>query len=61
MFSLEVIKLEEVSLKIIKEKEEVFVQFYDDDIIDKKFKINIDIQKNDLKIRFNKKIRIFDL
>ena len=61
MFSLEVIKLEEVSLKIIKEKEEVFVQFYDDDIIDKKFKINIDIQKEDLKIRFNKKIRIFDL
>ena len=61
MFSLEVIKLEEVSLKIIKEKEEVFVQFYDDDIIDKKFKINIDIRKEDLKIRFNKKIRIFDL
>lgn len=61
MFSLEVIKLEDVSLKLIKEKDEVFVQFYDDDIIDKKFKINIDLKKEDLKIRFNKKIRIFDL
>ena len=61
MFSLEVIKLEDVSLKLIKEKDEVFVQFYDDDIIDKKFKINIDIRKEDLKIRVNKKIRIFDL
>ena len=61
MFSLEVIKLEDVSLKLIKEKDEVFVQFYDDDIIDKKFKINIELQKEDMKIRFNKKIRIFDL
>ena len=61
MFSLEVIKLEDVSLKLIKEKDEIFIQFYDDDIIDKKFRINIDLKKDDLKIKFNKKVRLFDL
>ena len=61
MFSLEAIRLEDVSLKLIKEQNEVFVQFYDDNIIDKKFKINIESSKEDMKIRFNKKIRVFDL
>ena len=41
MFSLEAIRLEDVSLKLIKEQNEVFVQFYDDNIIDKKFVIII--------------------
>lgn len=61
LFSLKIIKLEDVGFKILKEKEGFFVQFFDDDVLDEKIKLDISIDKKDLKIKFNKKIRVFDL
>lgn len=61
IFNLKIIKLEDVGLKIIKEKDDYFIQFFDDDVLDEKIKLDIEIKKEDLKIRFNKKIRLFDL
>ena len=63
LFGLKIIRLEDVGIEIIKEKDEneCYVQFFDDDVLDEKFKIDIQINKSDLKIRFNKKIKVFDL
>ena len=61
MFNLKIIKLEDVSFKLIKEDDKFFVQFFDDDVLDEKFKIDKEIEQRDLKIRFNKKVKIFDL
>lgn len=61
IFNLKIIKLEDVGYKILKEKDEYYIQFFDDDVIDEKVKIDGEINKKDLKIRFNKKIKLFDL
>ena len=61
LFNLKIIRLEDVALKITKENEEYFVQFFDDEVIDEKHKIDKQINKKDLKIRLNKKIKAFDL
>ncbi len=46
IFSLNIISLEDIYLKIYKEKEEYYVQFFDEDIIDEKFKLNIKPEKD---------------
>ena len=61
IFNLKIIKLEDIAFKIIKEKEGVYVQFFDDDVLDEKIELDNPITKEDLKIRFNKKIKLFDL
>ena len=61
IFNLRIIKLEDIAFKIIKEKEGVYVQFFDDDVLDEKIELDNPITKEDLKIRFNKKIKLFDL
>lgn len=61
IFNLKIIKLEDVGYKILKEKDDYYIQFFDDDVIDEKIKIDEEINKKDLKIRFNKKIKLFDL
>jgi len=61
IFKLKVIRLEDIKLKIIKEKDEFFIQFFDDDVLDEKIKLDMQINKKDLKIRFNRKIKVFDL
>ena len=61
MFNLKIIKLEDVSFKLIKEDDKIFVQFFDDGVLDEKFKIDKEIEPRELKIRFNKKINVFDL
>ena len=61
IFNLKIIKLEDVSYKILKEKDDFYIQFFDDDVIDEKIKLDVQINKKDLKIRFNKKIKLFDL
>lgn len=61
IFNLKIIKLEDIGFKIIKDKDDYYIQFYDDDVADEKVKLDIEIKKEDLKIRFNKKIRLFDL
>ena len=61
IFNLRIINLEELSLKIVKENEGYFVQFFDDKAYDKKCKINIDSLNNKmLSIRINKKVRLFE-
>ena len=58
IFDLNVIKLEDIYLKIIKDKEnKYYVQFYDDNVEDATFEVNL--KKEDFKIRTNKKIKIF--
>ena len=61
IFDLKIIRLEDVGFEILKEKDGFFVQFFDDDVLDEKIKIDTQINKADLKIRFNKKIKVFDL
>ena len=61
LFNLKIIKLEDVCFKLIKEDDGIFVQFYDDDVLDEKYKIDTEIEPRELKIRFNKKVKVFDL
>ncbi len=61
LFNLKIIKLEDVEFKLINENDKIYIQFYDDDILDEKFKIDNLIDKKELKIRFNKKVKVFDL
>ena len=61
IFNLKIIKLEDIGFKIIKDKDDYYIQFYDDDVTDEKVKLDIEIKKEDLKIRINKKIKLFDL
>ena len=61
IFNLKIIKLEDVGYKILKEKDDYYIQFFDDDVIDEKIKLDTQINKKDLKIRLNKKIKLFDL
>lgn len=61
IFNVRIINLEELSLKLIKENEELFVQFFDDKAFDKKCKINIEsFNKKMLNVRINKKIKLFE-
>lgn len=61
IFNVRTINLEELSLKIIKEDEDFFVQFFDEKAFDKKCKINIeDLNKKMLNIRINKKVKLFE-
>ena len=58
IFFLNIIKLEDIKLKFSKDKEEkYYIQFYDDNTEDKRFEINVKIE--DLKIKLNKKIKLF--
>ena len=58
VFSLNIIQLADLYAKITKDKDDkYYIQFYDDNIEDKKMEININ--KKDLKIRLNKKIKVF--
>ena len=59
VFSLKIIRLEDVYIKFIIEKDGIFVQFYDDDITDEKLRLDFDWKKEGLKIKLNKKIKIF--
>ena len=60
IFNLKIIKLEDISLKLLKEKENYFIQFFDGETIDEKRKIEKRINKKDLKTRINKKMRVFN-
>ena len=61
IFNLRIIKLEDIGFKILKEKDGCYIQFFDDKVLDERIKLDTQINKSDLKIRFNKKIKIFDL
>ena len=60
IFSLNIISLEDIYYKIIKGKDEkYFIQFFDDNVEDERMQLNIEIDKKDLKIKLNKKIKLF--
>lgn len=61
VFFVRIINLEEITLKLVKENDEYYVQFFDDKAFDKKSKLNFDnLNKKVLKIRLNKKIKLFE-
>lgn len=58
IFDLQIIKLENIHVKIIEIENELYIQFYDEDIADEKFKLK-NIQKSDIKIKTNKMTKLF--
>ena len=61
IFEVRIINLENLSIKIMKEKEGYFVQFFDDKAFDKKSRLNmVDLDKKMFKIRLNKKVKLFE-
>ncbi|MBR3163620.1 MAG: hypothetical protein IKF17_05955 [Clostridia bacterium] len=61
VFHVRIIKLEDLSIKIIKEKEGYFIQFFDDKAFDQKCKLNVDsLDKKILNIKINKKVKFFE-
>ncbi len=60
IFSSKIISLEDISLKIMEEKDGWYIQFFDEGVTDEAFKIDINLKKEDIKIKLNKKIKIFN-
>ena len=62
IFQTRIRLLEELCKKLTKEKDEYFIQLFDENIFEEKIKleINQNINKKDLHIRPNKKIKLFE-
>lgn len=62
MFYLRSISLENLSIKLTKEKEDVFVQFLEEDRMEEKFKIGTkdEYSAKELKLKWNKKMKLFE-
>ncbi len=62
IFYIRVINLEDLYIKFIKEKEQYYVQLFDENVFEEKVEIKgIDeFDKKDLHFKFNKKIKIFN-
>ena len=61
IFQIRIVNLEDISMKIIKEKDEFFVQFFDEKTTDQKIKLDIhELSKKNLNIRINKKVKLFE-
>ena len=61
IFDIRVISLEDLYIKVIKEKEKYYIQLFDENIFEEKIEIqdSENITKKDLEIRLNKKVKIF--
>ena len=60
IFSLNIIRLEDLYIKIVKDKEEkYFIQFFDEDAEDERFLIDFELKEEELKIKTNKKVKLF--
>ena len=61
IFNIRVINLEELNIKITKEKDKFFVQLFDENIFEEKNEIIgiEDIKNKDLELRYNKKVKVF--
>lgn len=61
IFNSRIINLEELCIKLTKEKEKLFIQLFDDNVFEEKTVLGITerIKNKDLEIRFNKKVKIF--
>ena len=62
IFNSRIIKLEDINLKITKEKEKFYLQLFDEKLFEDKIEIseNQDINIKELEYRVNKKIQLFD-
>lgn len=62
IFEVRIISLEELYMKLTKEKEQYFVQFFDENIFEQKIKLDIEekLSRKDLLIKLNKKVRLFE-
>lgn len=62
IFNIRVISLEDLYIRIIKEKEKYYIQLFDEDIFEEKIEIENmgNLDKKDLEIKLNRKIKIFN-
>lgn len=62
IFNIRVIRLEDLYIKVIKEKEKYYIQLFDEDIFEEKIEIENmgNLDKKDLEVKLNKKIKIFN-
>ena len=61
IFYVRVIKLEDLYLKINKEKDKYYVQLFDENVFEEKIEINLEnLNKKELTIKLNKKVQIFN-
>ena len=62
IFNIRVISLEDLYIKIIKEKEKYYIQLFDEDIFEEKIEIENmgNLDKKDLEIKLNRKMKIFN-
>lgn len=59
IFNVRVINLENLYIKIVKEKEKYYVQLFDENVFEEKIEI-VNIAKKDLILKINKKTKIFN-
>ena len=62
IFTIRILTLEDIYIKLIKEKDKVYIQLFDDDIFEEKVELKDfgNINKKDLEIKVNKKIKVFN-
>ena len=62
IFTIRMLALEDIYIKLIKEKDKVYLQLFDDDIFEEKVELKDfgNINKKDLEIKVNKKIKVFN-
>ena len=62
IFTIRMLALEDIYIKLIKEKDKVYLQLFDDDIFEEKVELKDfgNINKKDLQIKVNKKIKVFN-
>ncbi len=62
IFDTRIISLEDIYIKLTKEKDKFYVQLFDEDVFEEKIELENfgSINKKDLEIKLNKKIKIFE-
>lgn len=60
IFYVRVINLEDLYIKIIKEKEKYYIQLFDENIFEEKVEIEDIENKKDFEVKLNKKIKMFN-
>ena len=62
IFTIRAIALEEIYIKLTKEKDKIYIQLFDEDAYEEKIEMHHfnNINKKDLEIKLNKKIKVFE-
>lgn len=62
IFNVRVINLENLYIKILKEKNNYYIQLFDEEVFEEKIRMESldDIDKKDWLVKWNKKIKIFN-